>query len=136
VAAGHSIDSTRWQAALQELLDRIAGRFADPAPPVDGKANAALLAFLAARLGLRPRDLRLAAGGSGRDKLVVIPGRTPSRSAPPWPAPAEPSGRRGPPSPPASTGADLPNPGPCQRFSGGRGLGGARGGSRAMSRRG
>jgi hypothetical protein len=35
-----------------------------------------------------------------------------------------------------STGADLPNPGPCQRFSRGRGLGGARGGSRAMSRRG
>ena len=121
MAAGHSIDPTRWQAALQELLDRIAGRFADPAPPVDGKANAALLAFLAARLGLRPRDLRLAAGGSGRDKLVVIPGRTPSRSAPPWPAPAEPSGRRGPPSPPASTGADLPNPGPCQRSAGGGG---------------
>jgi uncharacterized protein YggU (UPF0235/DUF167 family) len=50
------------------------------APPVDGKANAALLAFLAARLGLRPRDLRLAAGGSGRDKLVVIPGRTPEQA--------------------------------------------------------
>jgi uncharacterized protein len=49
------------------------------APPVDGKANAALLGFLAARLGLRPRDLRLAAGGSGRDKLVVIPDRTPEQ---------------------------------------------------------
>jgi uncharacterized protein YggU (UPF0235/DUF167 family) len=49
------------------------------APPVDGKANAALLAFLAGRLGLRPRDLRLAAGASGRDKLVVIPGRTPEQ---------------------------------------------------------
>jgi uncharacterized protein len=49
------------------------------ASPVDGKANAALLAFLAGRLGLRPRDLRLAAGRSGRDKLVVIRGRTPEQ---------------------------------------------------------
>jgi SRSO17 transposase len=32
VAAGHSIDPTRWQAALQELLDRIAGRFARVEP--------------------------------------------------------------------------------------------------------
>ena len=46
------------------------------APPVAGKANAALLAFLAGRLGLRPRDLRLAAGASARDKLVIIRGRT------------------------------------------------------------
>jgi uncharacterized protein len=51
------------------------------APPVEGKANAALLAFLAGRLGLRPRDLRLAAGASARDKLVVIPGRTPEQVA-------------------------------------------------------
>jgi uncharacterized protein YggU (UPF0235/DUF167 family) len=32
------------------------------APAVEGKANAALLSFLAGRLGLRPRALRLAAG--------------------------------------------------------------------------
>jgi SRSO17 transposase len=32
VAAGHSIDPTRWQPALQELLDRIAGRFARVEP--------------------------------------------------------------------------------------------------------
>jgi uncharacterized protein YggU (UPF0235/DUF167 family) len=49
------------------------------APPAAGRANAALLAFLAGRLGLRPRDLRLAAGASGRDKLVVIRGRTPEQ---------------------------------------------------------
>jgi uncharacterized protein len=47
------------------------------APAVKGKANAALLAFLAGRLGLRPRALRLAAGERGREKLVVIRGRTP-----------------------------------------------------------
>jgi uncharacterized protein (TIGR00251 family) len=49
------------------------------APPVEGQANAALLEFLAGRLGLRPRDLRLAAGQRGRDKLVVIAGRTPAQ---------------------------------------------------------
>ena len=49
------------------------------APPVEGKANAALLAFLADMLGLRRRDLRLAAGASARDKLVVIRGRTPEQ---------------------------------------------------------
>lgn len=47
------------------------------APAVEGRANAALVAFLAGRLGLRPRALRLAAGERGRQKLVVIRGRTP-----------------------------------------------------------
>jgi len=47
------------------------------APAVEGKANAALLAFLAGRLGLRARALRVAAGARGREKLVVVPGRTP-----------------------------------------------------------
>jgi uncharacterized protein YggU (UPF0235/DUF167 family) len=46
------------------------------APAVEGKADVALLAFLAGRLGLRPRALRLAAGERGREKLVVIRGRT------------------------------------------------------------
>ncbi len=49
------------------------------APPVEGRANAALLAFLAGRLGLRPRDLRVEAGASGRDKLVVVRGRSPEQ---------------------------------------------------------
>ena len=47
------------------------------APAVEGKANAALLAFLAGRLGLRARALRLAVGEHGREKVVVIRGRTP-----------------------------------------------------------
>jgi uncharacterized protein (TIGR00251 family) len=49
------------------------------APAVEGKANAALLAFLAGRLGLRPRALHLAAGEHGRQKVVVIRGRTPEQ---------------------------------------------------------
>lgn len=48
------------------------------APAVEGKANTALLSFLAGQLGLRARALRLAAGARARDKLVVIPGRTPT----------------------------------------------------------
>lgn len=44
------------------------------APAVDGKANRALLAFLARRLGLKPRDLRLIAGQSARHKIVEIQG--------------------------------------------------------------
>jgi uncharacterized protein (TIGR00251 family) len=60
------------------------------APPVQGRANAALLEFLAGRLGLRPRDLRLAAGQRGRGKLVVIAGRTPEQvSAALQPAPRQ-----------------------------------------------
>ena len=47
------------------------------APAVEGKANAALRSFLAGRLGLRPRALCLAAGERGREKPVVICGRTP-----------------------------------------------------------
>jgi uncharacterized protein YggU (UPF0235/DUF167 family) len=47
------------------------------APAIEGNANAALLAFLAHRLGLRPRALRLATGEHSREKLVIVPGRTP-----------------------------------------------------------
>ena len=51
------------------------------APPVEGRANAALLAFLAAGLGLRPRELRVEAGAASRDKLVVVRGRSPEQVA-------------------------------------------------------
>lgn len=44
------------------------------APPVDGKANRALLQFLARALALKPRDLVLLAGGTGRSKIVQITG--------------------------------------------------------------
>lgn len=44
------------------------------APPVDGAANAALVRFLAERLGV-PRDaVRLVGGAGGRRKLVEIDG--------------------------------------------------------------
>jgi uncharacterized protein YggU (UPF0235/DUF167 family) len=45
-----------------------------PAPPVEGAANAALLAFLAAALGLPRSAVRLAAGERARAKRVELRG--------------------------------------------------------------
>jgi uncharacterized protein (TIGR00251 family) len=42
------------------------------APPVDGKANAALIEFIATRLGLPKTAVRLAAGRSSRRKILEI----------------------------------------------------------------
>ena len=44
------------------------------APPVDGEANAALLAFLADALGLKRAEVTLLAGETGRRKRVRIAG--------------------------------------------------------------
>ncbi|MEJ0000896.1 MAG: DUF167 domain-containing protein [Verrucomicrobiota bacterium] len=46
------------------------------APAVEGKANAALLEFLAERLGLRPRQLALERGDKSRAKIVLVEGLT------------------------------------------------------------
>jgi len=43
-------------------------------PPVDGKANLALLKFLAKALGVPPRDLELVSGETSRGKTVRIVG--------------------------------------------------------------
>jgi uncharacterized protein (TIGR00251 family) len=42
------------------------------APPVDGKANEALLRFLAGELQVRRSGVRLVSGASARDKTVAI----------------------------------------------------------------
>ena len=42
------------------------------APPVDGRANEALVAFVAASLDLPPRAVRLVHGAGGRDKRLEI----------------------------------------------------------------
>jgi hypothetical protein len=44
------------------------------APPVDGKANAALLAFLAERLGVARTALELVSGEASRSKRVRVVG--------------------------------------------------------------
>ena len=44
------------------------------APAIDGKANEALLEFIAEKLGLHRRNLTLIAGEKSRDKLIEIAG--------------------------------------------------------------
>lgn len=44
------------------------------APPVDGAANAALIAFIAERLGLARSRVRVVAGLSARRKIVEVDG--------------------------------------------------------------
>jgi uncharacterized protein (TIGR00251 family) len=46
------------------------------APPVDGRANEALVAFLARRLDLPPRAITLLRGDKSRHKAVRINGLT------------------------------------------------------------
>ena len=43
-------------------------------PPVDGKANKALIALLAKRLGLPKRDIKIVSGKSSRLKTIRISG--------------------------------------------------------------
>jgi uncharacterized protein (TIGR00251 family) len=42
------------------------------APPVEGKANAALIKFLADLVGVAQSRIDIVAGASGRDKLVSV----------------------------------------------------------------
>ncbi len=44
------------------------------APALEGKANEALLEFIAEKLGLHRRDVLLVAGEKSRDKLIEISG--------------------------------------------------------------
>ncbi len=49
------------------------------APPVDGEANAALVAFLADRLGARKADVTIVRGETGRRKTVRVAGASAAR---------------------------------------------------------
>ena len=46
------------------------------APPVEGKANAALLRFLSGKLGIPRKNIELCSGASSRDKRVFVSGVT------------------------------------------------------------
>jgi len=65
----------------------IAGLYGDAlkirllAPPVDGKANAALLDFLAKRLGLAKSQVALVSGQTSRRKVVEITEDVPDLAA-------------------------------------------------------
>ncbi len=49
------------------------------APPVEGKANEALVKFLAATLGVRSADVEILRGETSRHKLVRVRGASASR---------------------------------------------------------
>lgn len=65
----------------------LAGRHGDAikvrlaAPPVDGRANEALVAFLAGLAGVAPSAVRVVRGTSSRQKVVEVAGLTPERAA-------------------------------------------------------
>lgn len=51
-------------------------KLAITAPPVDGKANAAVVAFLAAVLGVASKDIAITRGHSSRRKEFAVRGLT------------------------------------------------------------
>ncbi|HET9598588.1 MAG TPA: DUF167 domain-containing protein [Anaeromyxobacteraceae bacterium] len=51
------------------------------APPVDGEANAALVAFLAEALGVRRAEVAIVRGETGRRKTVRVAGPAAARCA-------------------------------------------------------
>ena len=48
------------------------------APPVDGKANAALCALVAKRAGVPPSRVQVVRGSTARDKVVRVEGIEPA----------------------------------------------------------
>ncbi|HTV14379.1 MAG TPA: DUF167 domain-containing protein [Acidobacteriaceae bacterium] len=56
-------------------------KIAVQAPPVEGRANEALVEFLAEMLGVRRVDVAIAAGEHGRNKVVVVRGKRASEVA-------------------------------------------------------
>jgi uncharacterized protein YggU (UPF0235/DUF167 family) len=55
------------------------------APAVAGAANQSLLKLIADELGIARRSVRLVAGASGRQKLVVVEGLEPDAVVARWP---------------------------------------------------
>jgi uncharacterized protein (TIGR00251 family) len=51
------------------------------APPVDGAANAELIALLADTLGVPRRDVRITSGATSKRKCVAVAGMTADRAA-------------------------------------------------------
>ncbi|OAQ19954.1 DUF167 domain-containing protein [Thermosulfurimonas dismutans] len=47
------------------------------APPVEGKANRALIEFLSKKLGVRKKEIEMLAGEKARDKIILVHGQSP-----------------------------------------------------------
>ena len=68
--AVHVQPGARVSEVLGELGDALKIRL--QAAPVDGKANEALIAFIAEKLGVRQRDVRILRGQTSRQKLLEV----------------------------------------------------------------
>jgi uncharacterized protein len=55
------------------------------APAVEGAANTSLIRLLADELGIARRDVRIVAGATSRQKLVVVEGIEPEAVVARWP---------------------------------------------------
>ena len=62
---------------ISEFLDDGTIRIRLTAPPVDGKANSALIEFLSKVLGVKRSDIEIIAGETSRNKLVSVSGLDP-----------------------------------------------------------
>ena len=60
------------RAEIAEIMDDGTIKIRLTAPPVEGKANEALVKFLAGILDVPPSRIEIVAGHSGRKKLVTI----------------------------------------------------------------
>jgi len=60
------------RASKLEQLEDGTWRAQLKSPPVDGKANAELIALVAERFGCRKADVQIRSGASGRMKLVRV----------------------------------------------------------------
>ena len=68
--AVHVQPGARVSAVFADFGDTLKIRL--KAPPVDGKANEALIAFMSEKLGIRQRDVRILRGQTSRQKLLDI----------------------------------------------------------------
>lgn len=71
----HLQPGARRTAIVGEYGGRL--KIAIQAPPVEGRANGALVEWLAVRLGVSRRQVRIVAGARGRDKTVLVSGVEP-----------------------------------------------------------
>jgi uncharacterized protein YggU (UPF0235/DUF167 family) len=62
------------EGVVREADGQAVLKVAVAAPPVDGKANAALVALIAAALGVTKSAVSVSAGASGRRKLLFVEG--------------------------------------------------------------
>jgi uncharacterized protein len=87
VVALHVQPGARRTAIVGPHGDRL--KVAVSSPPADGRANAALLEYLAERLALPQSRLRLLSGASSREKRVAIDAALPASAVAAALAPAD-----------------------------------------------